>query len=162
METIWAPWRLEYILSKKEPGCIFCKKPLEKNDRENLILHRGKSHFIIMNAYPYNNGHLMIVPYRHTSAISGWSDDEKLELMELLEISLELLKRTMSPNGFNIGVNMGESAGAGIGDHIHVHVVPRWSGDTNFMPVLGETRVIPEHLLDTYDKLRVALQDLLR
>ena len=161
MKTIWAPWRLEYILSEKGAGCIFCKKPLEKQDRENLILHRGRSHFIIMNAYPYNNGHLMIVPNRHTSTLSGWSDDERLELMELLDLSIELLKRTMNPDGFNIGINMGKSAGAGIDDHIHLHVVPRWSGDTNFMPVLGETRVIPEHIMETYDKLVTALEDLL-
>jgi len=161
MNTLWAPWRMEYILSEKEGGCIFCEKAQQDKDRENLILHRGNHHFIIMNAYPYNNGHMMVVPYRHTSSLSGWNDSEMCELFELADLAVELLKTTMNPNGFNVGINMGECAGAGIADHIHLHVVPRWSGDTNFMPVLGETRVIPEHITSTYDKLRAALAEIL-
>jgi ATP adenylyltransferase len=160
MEAIWAPWRLEYILSEKEGGCIFCSMPPEEKDRENLILHRGKNHFIILNAYPYNNGHMMVVPYRHTSTLNGWSDGERSEFMELADLAVELLKMTMNPDGFNIGINMGEPAGAGIADHIHLHIVPRWSGDTNFMPVMSDTRVIPEHILATYDKLCGALAEL--
>lgn len=162
METLWAPWRLEYILSEKKGGCVFCKVPKEKKDRENLILHRGEGHFLILNAYPYNNGHMMVVPYRHTSTLSGWEGGERSEFMELADLAVELLKMTMNPDGFNIGINMGEPAGAGIADHIHLHVVPRWSGDNNFMPVMSETRVIPEHILSTYDKLQAALADRLK
>ena len=161
MENLWAPWRLDYILSEKKGGCIFCEKVQEDQDRDNLILYRGKCHFVIMNAYPYNNGHMMVVPYRHTSSISGWSDEEMCEFFELADVAVKILKNTMNPDGFNIGINMGECAGAGIADHVHLHVVPRWSGDTNFMPVLGETRVIPEHIMDTYDKLWAALQEIL-
>jgi ATP adenylyltransferase len=157
MENLWAPWRIEYILSRKPPGCIFCDKPKENNDEENLILYRGKYNFIIMNAYPYNNGHMMVVPYRHTATLSGWSPEEQQEMMELADLAVELLKRTMRPDGFNLGVNMGLVAGAGVADHIHLHVVPRWNGDTNFMPVLSDTRVISEHLRTTYGKLKEAL-----
>jgi ATP adenylyltransferase len=159
METLWAPWRIDYILSKKGDGCIFCLKPKEDKDAENLILHRGENHFIIMNVYPYNNGHMMVVPYRHTSSLKNWSEREKAELVELTELGVEALRRTMNPDGFNIGINMGQVAGAGIAEHIHLHIVPRWNGDTNFMPVLAETRVIPEHLQVTYTKLKRALEE---
>lgn len=158
MENLWAPWRIEYILSKKSPGCIFCDKPRENNDQENLILYRGKHHFIIMNAYPYNNGHMMIVPYRHTSTLADWSSEEQKEFMELADLAVNLLKIAMKPDGFNLGINMGQVAGAGIADHIHLHVVPRWNGDTNFMPVLSDTRVISEHLKATYEKLKKTLE----
>lgn len=153
MEVLWAPWRIDYILSEKGKGCIFCEKPRENKDRENLILHRGRNHFVIMNAFPYNNGHMMVVPYRHTSTLSDWSGDELQEFMELADLCISVLQRTMRPDGFNLGINMGEVAGAGIAEHIHLHIVPRWKGDTNFMPVLAETRVIPEHIRATYDKL---------
>lgn len=153
MDVLWAPWRIDYILSEKGKGCIFCDKPKENKDRENLILYRGKSHFVIMNAFPYNNGHMMVVPYRHTSTLSGWRGDELQEFLELADLCVSVLQRTMRPDGFNLGINMGEVAGAGIAEHIHLHVVPRWKGDTNFMPVLAETRVIPEHIRATYEKL---------
>lgn len=158
MENLWAPWRIDYILSKKPAGCIFCDKPAENRDEENLILFRGKHHFIIMNAYPYNNGHMMVVPYRHTATLSGWSDAERQEMMELADMAVALLTKTMRPDGFNLGINMGLVAGAGVADHIHLHVVPRWNGDTNFMPVLADSRVISEHLRETYAKLRAALE----
>ncbi len=158
MENLWAPWRIEYILSKKASGCIFCDKPQENKDEENMILYRGKHHFIIMNAFPYNNGHMMVVPYRHTSTLEGWSAEEQKEFMELADLAVDLLKRLMRPDGFNLGINMGLVAGAGVADHIHLHVVPRWNGDTNFMPVLADTRVISEHLRATYQNLRKTLE----
>jgi ATP adenylyltransferase len=160
MENLWAPWRIDYILSKKPAGCIFCDKPAEDRDDENLILLRGKYHFIIMNAFPYNNGHMMVVPYKHTSSLSGWSAEERAEMMELADLGVELLKRTMRPDGFNLGINMGLVAGAGVADHIHFHIVPRWNGDTNFMPVLSDTRVISEGLRATFGKLKEALKEI--
>jgi ATP adenylyltransferase len=125
----------------------------ENRDEENLILVRGNSQIMILNAFPYNNGHMMIVPYRHTSSLEGWSSEERNELMEMSDLAISLLKQTLRPDGFNLGINMGQVAGAGIVDHIHIHVVPRWNGDTNFMPVLANTRVISEHLKATYKKL---------
>jgi ATP adenylyltransferase len=161
VKTLWAPWRMDYILSDKSGACIFCEKLKEDRDAENLILHRGTHHFIIMNAYPYNNGHIMVVTRRHTSNLTGWSFEERAEFLELADLGVEILKRTMNPDGFNIGINMGECAGAGIASHIHLHIVPRWSGDCNFMPVFAETRVIPEHIQATYEKLRKALDEVL-
>ena len=153
MEKLWAPWRIEYILSKKPAGCIFCDKPAENRDEENLILHRGKYNFIIMNAYPYNNGHMMVVPFRHTATLSSWSAEEQQEMMQLADLAVRLLRQTMRPDGFNLGINMGIVGGAGIADHIHLHIVPRWNGDTNFMPVLGETKIISEDLKESWSKL---------
>ncbi len=160
MDALWAPWRIDYILSDKRGGCIFCDKPREAEDRHNLILLRGEFHFIIMNAYPYNNGHMMVVPYRHTPTLAGWSVQERGEMMELADLAVEVLRRTIAPDGFNIGINMGQVAGAGIAEHIHLHIVPRWNGDTNFMPVLSSTRVIPEHITATYDKLRATFEEM--
>ena len=162
LERLWAPWRIEYIMSRKPPGCIFCDKPAENKDDDNLILHRGKYNFIIINAFPYNNGHMMVVPYRHTATLSGWSSEEQAELLQLADLAVELLKKTMRPDGFNLGINMGLVAGAGVADHIHLHVVPRWNGDTNFMPVISDTRVISEAWRATYEKLKEALCELKR
>jgi ATP adenylyltransferase len=156
MENLWAPWRIDYILGKKSAGCIFCDKPSENKDEENLILLRGKFNFIILNAFPYNNGHMMVVPYRHTAVLSGWQPEEQQEMMDLADFGVELLRKTMRPDGFNLGINMGLVAGAGVADHIHLHIVPRWNGDTNFMPVLSDTRVLSEHLRATYGKLKEA------
>jgi ATP adenylyltransferase len=156
MDILWAPWRIEYITQPKEAGCIFCNKPSENQDKKNFILFRGKSAFVIMNFYPYNNGHLMIVPFRHISDIADLTADEKLELMDLLALSKEALRQTMSPQGFNIGMNLGEVAGAGIKDHLHFHIVPRWNGDTNFMPICGHTKVVSEGLTETWEKLKKA------
>jgi ATP adenylyltransferase len=160
MENLWAPWRIDYILSRKPLECIFCNMPKENRDEENLILFRGKNQFIIMNAFPYNNGHMMIVPYRHTSSLEGWSSEEQQEMMELADLAISLLKKTIRPDGFNLGINMGQVAGAGIADHVHLHIVPRWNGDTNFMPVLADTRVISEHLKTTYKKLAKTLDEM--
>ena len=153
IRPIWAPWRMQYILSKKGPECIFCEEPKEDKDRENLILYRSTQGFIIMNLYPYNNGHLMVVPYRHVYSITELSDDELRDLMRMVQQSVQCLKEAFLPEGFNIGLNIGKVAGAGIEEHLHFHVIPRWVGDTHFMAVLGEVRVIPEHVLNTYDKL---------
>ena len=160
MENLWAPWRIEYILSKKPAGCIFCDKPAENRDEENLILHRGRYHFIIMNAFPYNNGHMMVVPFRHTATLSAWAAEEQQEMMQLADLAVELLRKSMRPDGFNLGINMGIVGGAGVADHIHLHIVPRWNGDTNFMPVLSDTRVISEHLRATFGKLKEALAEM--
>lgn len=153
-ERLWTPWRMEYILdNSKSSGCVFCNKPKEDDDRANLILHKGKRSFVIMNRYPYNNGHLLITPYSHVGDISDLSPEEICEMTMEMQRSIGILKKVMNPNGFNIGMNLGKAAGSGIDDHIHLHIVPRWNGDTNFMPVLSDVRVMPEHLDDTYMKL---------
>ncbi len=154
MRQLWSPWRLEYIVSPKPKGCIFCEKAAENRDAENLILMRGPSCIVIMNRYPYNNGNLMIAPYIHVNSPTKLPPDTQLDMMALVNICVEVLQEAVSPDGFNIGMNLGASAGAGIKDHIHMHVVPRWVGDTNFMPVLAETRVIVEALEQTYAKLK--------
>jgi len=161
MEILWAPWRMEYILSPKEDSCIFCTPLQQRDDRRNLILHRGKESFIILNRYPYTNGHLMVAPYRHIGLLEELSPEEVKDLMINIQLSIRVLKGAMSPHGFNIGANVGKVAGAGVESHVHFHVVPRWEGDTNYMPVLASTRVIPEHLQQTYDRLRDFLERLL-
>jgi ATP adenylyltransferase len=153
MKVLWAPWRMEYILSEKEKECLFCTKPKEEKDRENLILFRSKRSYVIMNKYPYNNGHLMVVPYLHTSSFDGLSDEDMLDLIKITKFSVECLKSAFYPEGFNIGINIGEAAGAGIEEHLHIHIVPRWVGDSSFMAVLSEVNVIPQHILETYDRL---------
>ena len=158
MDILWAPWRIEYIKRTKEPGCIFCIKPRERADKKNLIIYRGKTSFVIMNFYPYNNGHLMVVPFRHTADLSDLTRDEKLEIMDLLAKSKDALNRAMSPDGFNIGMNLGQVAGAGVKDHLHFHIVPRWNGDTNFMPICGHTKVVSEALEETREILQNAFQ----
>lgn len=152
---LWAPWRIEYIKNtSREKGCIFCGKPKQSEDRKNLILHRGDTAYVIMNRYPYNNGHLMVVPFKHTPELSELSGDERLELFGLLELSRSVLSTVMRPQGFNIGMNLGRLAGAGITEHLHFHVVPRWGGDTNFMPVIGHTKVVSEALEETWSCLK--------
>lgn len=153
MKAIWAPWRMEYILSEKDKDCLFCVKPNEKSDRDNLILYRDKNVYVIMNKYPYNNGHLMVVPYFHTSSFDGLSDNVLFDIIRITKYSVDCLRNAFHPEGFNVGINIGAPAGAGIEEHIHVHIVPRWAGDTNFMTAVGEVKVIPEHLLETYNKL---------
>jgi len=151
---LWAPWRIQYIENCDTPeGCIFCDKPKEDKDRENLIVFRGQTMFIIMNRYPYNNGHLMIVPYRHTCDLASLSRDEQIESFDLLAASKTVLAEVMRPHGYNIGMNLGRVAGAGIADHLHYHIVPRWDGDTNFMPILGAAKVVSEGLEQTWEKL---------
>jgi ATP adenylyltransferase len=148
---------MAYILSRKQKGCLFCKKPKENDDRKNLILFRSRYAFVMMNKFPYNNGHLMVVPKRHSSDLDQLRQEELRDLFFLLKATTRVLKKTLKPHGFNIGVNIGIVGGAGE-KHIHFHIVPRWAGDTNFMPVLGETKVIPEFLEKTYDKLHAAFE----
>lgn len=153
IRPIWAPWRLEYILSKKGSGCIFCEKSGENRDKDNLILYRSAHNLVMLNLYPYNNGHLMVVPYRHLFSITDLSDEEALDLMKLTQLSVNSLKAAFMPEGYNIGINIGKVAGAGIEEHLHLHIIPRWVGDTHFMAVLDEVRVIPEHVMSTYERL---------
>lgn len=153
MEHLWAPWRMQYILSQKTEKCIFCDDQGEDRDKEKYILHRGRHNFAMLNTYPYNPGHLMIVPYRHIANMGDLSDEELLEHFRLVSTCTSALRDAIAPNGFNIGINLGKVAGAGIEDHIHTHIVPRWDGDTNFMPVIADTRVLPEALASTYAKL---------
>ena len=160
MERLWAPWRVDYITADQGKGCIFCTKPAQNRDEENLILKRGDLAFIMLNAFPYNNGHLMVAPYRHVGDISDLTDEEMLDLMRLVRFGKEVLSSAIHPDGFNIGINLGRVAGAGIADHIHVHVVPRWNGDTNFMPVIADTKVMPQALRATYAQLQEALDHL--
>jgi ATP adenylyltransferase len=160
MDRLWSPWRYQY-LSKPEPapGCIFCEKSSAQQDRENLILLRAEHNFVLLNLYPYTSGHLMIAPYVH---VAGLADADELTLAEMILLvrrAESALKKAYRPQGFNIGMNIGASAGAGVAGHIHMHVLPRWSGDANFMTTVGETRVLPEDLETTYEKLLDAFQD---
>lgn len=154
MEQLWAPWRGKFIESFKGDGCIFCDLPARGEDRETLILHRGREAFIIMNAYPYAAGHLMVAPFRHAARLSDLTDSERREIIDLAARCESVLTSAMKPEGFNVGFNLGKAAGAGVDQHLHCHIVPRWVGDTNFMPVIGGTRVINEALYTTYDKLK--------
>jgi len=154
MEQIWAPWRIQYIEMEKPEGCIFCDKPKENNDALNYILYRGDKNFIIMNIYPYNPGHLMIAPYRHIANLEELSDEELYEQCRLVSRSLKVLRQVFNPGGFNIGINMGRAAGAGIEEHVHTHIVPRWHGDTNFMAVMSDVKVVPQALAETYERLK--------
>lgn len=154
MKHLWAPWRMEYILKEKNEGCIFCEIPEENRDEKNYILYRGEFCFVILNTYPYNNGHIMIAPYSHVKNLEELNKDTINELMSLCQKSIFILKEKMNPQGFNIGVNIGKVAGAGILEHVHLHIVPRWQGDTNFMPVILDTKVIPEYLSKTYYLLK--------
>ncbi|MFA6746844.1 MAG: HIT domain-containing protein [Aminobacterium sp.] len=157
MESIFAPWRMAYIAnSSKQESCIFCDFPKMNEDEKNLIIYRGKCCFVICNAFPYNPGHLMVAPYRHTALYESLSDEDLLEMHHLAGHCLKVLKKVMNPQGFNLGVNLGKVGGAGFDGHLHLHIVPRWNGDTNFMPVLGDTRVIAESLEETYKKIKKA------
>jgi len=158
MEQLWAPWRIQYVTRPKESGCILCQKSKENKDETNFILHRSQNNFIILNAFPYNPGHLMIAPYRHIANLQDLTDDEVTDHFNLVKKGLALLKEILNPDGFNIGLNIGKVAGAGIEEHLHTHIVPRWQGDTNFMPVLSNTRVISEGLAATYEKLKAAIE----
>ena len=155
MDQLWAPWRME-LIAKGEPsfGCIFCELPKATSDRENLILGRTQSTFAILNKYPYNNGHLMVVPRRHGADLHALPEAEWQELNAMLRAALAIVQRAYTPHGCNVGINLGRVAGAGIADHLHWHIVPRWNGDTNFMPVVGLTKVMIEHLHESWDRLR--------
>jgi ATP adenylyltransferase len=159
-QRLWAPWRLEYIESDKTEDCIFCTKPASGDDQAALIPHRGDRCFVILNAFPYTNGHLMIAPYEHTARLESLEEATAAELMRLTQISLRALDGAYGPDGYNVGANLGEVAGAGVAEHVHLHIVPRWGGDTNFMPVIGDTRVLPERLEDSYRRVRDAFGEL--
>ncbi|MEA5112837.1 MAG: HIT domain-containing protein [Geobacteraceae bacterium] len=155
MERLWAPWRMEYILNEKPEGCIFCLAAAAggAEDRERLVLRRDRHSFIMMNRYPYCNGHLLVSPNRHVGDMNELGTEEMLELFENTRICCNVMAEAFSPQGFNVGMNLGKAAGAGVDDHLHIHVVPRWSGDTNFMTVIADVRVMPENLLASYDRL---------
>ena len=153
MEQLWAPWRLEYIArADEQEGCLFCRA-VEGDDEAGLVLHRGREGFALLNRFPYASGHLMVAPYRHVGEFSELGDGEALEVHRLASQGMGALAQLYGPQGFNLGWNLGRIAGAGVTDHVHLHVVPRWAGDTNFMPVLADVKVLPEHLLESRRKL---------
>ena len=154
MNHLFATWRMDYVTAPKHDGCIFCDFPVEKRDKERYIIYRGAECFVILNVYPYNPGHMMVAPYRHTNLYESLTSDEHADMSRLAAGAVRTLKRAMAPEGFNIGMNLGKTAGAGFADHLHLHIVPRWNGDNNFMPVVADTRVVPEALNATYDKLK--------
>jgi len=153
MRRIWAPWRIEYIRSEKPRECIFCQKLRENRDAENYVLFRGKDNFVMLNLYPYNPGHIMVAPYRHLCDLQDLTEQEMLEHFDLVRKSTRALRQEYKPQGFNIGLNLGRVAGAGVEDHVHTHVIPRWNGDTNFVTVVSDIRVVPHALDATYAEL---------
>jgi ATP adenylyltransferase len=158
MRQLWSPWRLEYLTRPKAEECVFCRAAEGEDDRENLVLLRGERAFLILNRYPYNNGHFIVTPYAHLPSLENLPTSTLTEMMVLLNRGLGALRAAMHPDGFNIGANLGKVAGAGVEDHVHLHAVPRWTGDTNFMPVIGDMRVVPQTWLQTYDDLKAALE----
>lgn len=154
MDVLWAPWRMDYILGPKPDSCVFCIPAHTGEDRDRLVLARAKHTFVIMNKFPYNSGHLMVTPYRHISCITELTREESGEMMDVLQETVAIIKECFRPHGVNAGLNLGEAAGAGIAAHLHFQIVPRWNGDNSFMAVFGETHVIPELLLATYDRIK--------
>jgi ATP adenylyltransferase len=157
MEHLWAPWRIQYIRMEKPSGCFFCQKAAEAADGDNLVLLRGDKNFALLNSFPYNPGHLMVAPFRHTGELAGLEDAELHEHFEMVRRLVAVMQKTLQAQGFNVGLNLGAVAGAGIVDHVHTHIVPRWLGDSNFMPVIGSTKVLPQALQDTYRMLKQGL-----
>lgn len=157
MDHLWAPWRMGYVTTGQPKGCIFCDKPAAGDDEANHILHRGDLVFIMLNAFPYNSGHVLIAPFRHISNPLDLTPQESSELLYGIRLAINALDAALKPEGYNIGANIGKVAGAGYADHMHLHVVPRWSGDTNFMAVAAGTRIVPESLDDSYRRLKQAL-----
>lgn len=153
MDRLWAPWRTGYILGKKTKGCLFCRQKRSKNDRKMFIVTRSKMSFSVLNIYPYNNGHVMVVPNRHVPDLEKLKEDEVKDLFSLLQETVKKLKKILKPDGLNIGLNLGKAAGAGVVGHLHFHVVPRWNGDTNFMPSVSGTKILPESLTTLYERL---------
>lgn len=159
MKQLWAPWRMKYIASfKKEHACIFCAAARSKNDTKRYVLQRNKTCFSLLNIFPYNNGHIMVAPYLHAAHLHDLDMETRADLLTLVSESQGTLQKAFNPEGFNIGINVGRVGGAGIVDHIHVHIVPRWNGDTNFMPVIGGTKIVSQGLEDTYKALRKVIQ----
>jgi ATP adenylyltransferase len=157
MKTMWAPWRMEYILGNKENGCIFCKA---LSEQDNLTLYKGKATLVVMNKFPYINGHLLVSPIKHISTLDQLSKSEMGDLLKTVEQAVGILKKVMNPDGFNVGLNLGKVAGAGVEEHLHFHIVPRWFGDTNALTVFADVRVIPEHLMTTYNNLKPYFGDM--
>ncbi|MDX1983349.1 MAG: HIT domain-containing protein [Bryobacteraceae bacterium] len=161
MDHLWSPWRYRYVSkADPEPGCVFCLKPEQRCDRENFILHRGSFCFLILNLYPYTSGHLMVVPYQHAATLEELSEEAARELMALTRAASRALHEVYRPKGLNIGMNIGECAGAGIAGHLHMHLLPRWPGDANFMTSIGETRILPEELEVTFERMKAAFTSL--
>ena len=161
MNYLWSPWRMSYILdNKNDEGCVFCQVLEVADGRENLIIYRGQLTYVILNRYPYTSGHLMVVPMTHSDTLEGISAETRYEMMELISCCVKVLTNEYQANGFNIGANLGGVAGAGIPQHVHFHVVPRWQGDTNYMSTIGGTRVVPEALEDTYERISSAWKKL--
>jgi ATP adenylyltransferase len=158
MKELWAPWRIEYFKKPKDKGCFLCRSFAGKKDRENLVLKRGRTCAVVINRYPYTGGHVMVAPYRHVASLEAMKPKEMAELMKLTTRAMQALKKCANPHGFNIGINIGEAAGAGLKDHLHVHIVPRWSGDTNFITVMADVRVVPQGLLEVWEQLRKAMR----
>ena len=155
MEHIWSPWRYKYIATAdRQEGCVFCRAQEPEKDDENYVVYRGELNFVILNLYPYTSGHLMIVPYEHAASLASVNEATTTEMMSLAKRAQTALESEYRPDGFNIGMNLSRSAGAGVADHLHLHVVPRWTGDANFVSVIGETRALPEDLATTYEKLK--------
>lgn len=161
MERLWTPWRMTYVGGEKRPGCVFCLVLQEDDDRESLIVHRGERAFIVLNLFPYNSGHSMVVPYAHAASIEDIDAPTRAEMFELANLAVEASRTVLRCDGFNLGMNLGEVAGAGVAEHIHLHVVPRWIGDANFMPILGNTMVMPELIPATYARLRGEIEAVL-
>ena len=155
MDQLWAPWRMDYILDAKgeSDGCIFCDLPGQNKDKENLIVYRSEKSFVMLNKFPYNNGHAMVIPYQHMAEYTALADAVLLDIQVVIKKTVRAIQASMQPHGLNIGLNLGRTAGAGIDDHIHYHIVPRWNGDTNFMPVISGTKVVSEALEQTWQKL---------
>ena len=160
MKQLWCPWRIQYILGPKPDACVFCLPESTEEDEDRLVLFRGTWNFVIMNKYPYNNGHLMVTPYRHLMNLCDLRAEESHELMDLLQECTAILQKQFTPQGVNLGLNLGEAAGAGIREHLHFHLVPRWNGDSSFMAVMDEVRVVPEHLRCTYAALKPHFSEL--
>lgn len=159
MDRIWAPWRGEYIEEsiKGHKSCVFCEIQKQEPSKENLLIYKNKFAMIVMNKFPYNNGHVLVMPINHVASFEELSEEEFTELNKLLKKAIKAIKKAYTPEGINVGLNLGRVAGAGIDKHIHYHVVPRWNGDTNFMPVTGQTKIISEHILDSYEKIKKSL-----
>ncbi len=153
MEHIWAPWRVQYIEGEKPEGCFLCEKPAESDDAANYILFRGEWNFVVLNAYPYNPGHLLVAPYRHIASPELMTAEESQEHFDIISRAVAVFRKVYKPGGLNIGINLGRAAGAGLEDHVHTHVVPRWHGDTNFMPVFADVKVLSDSLDNVYRKL---------
>jgi ATP adenylyltransferase len=165
MERVWAPWRGEYIkqaVDNDSSKCIFCDFLRSKSDKENLVLYKNEFGLVMMNKYPYNNGHIMVTPSKHAGDLGSLSEKEYIGFSDLLRLSVKVLQHVYAPQGINVGMNLGKAAGAGVDTHIHYHVVPRWNGDTNFMPILAETKVISEHLMETYDRLSKGFKEVVK